>query len=375
MQPQSTLKGYTFEAQNTQHVIYVGANRQIDELWVDGNGWHVNDLTVVASGSPVAPSLGTPLACYAFEKDYTQHVIYVSENHYVMELWWDKNGWHVNDLIVAAGSPASLRLDTPLVGYAFENQSTQHVLYVSMDNHVIELWWDKNGWHSKDLTAATGAPVPKAGTPLVGYAFENQMSQHVVYLTTQNHVMELWWYNNKWHYNDLTEAAKGPVPPKLDTPLVGYAFEKQNTQHIFYASMDNRVTEVWWDKNAWHKHDVSGSIGAPAPKVGSPLAGYAFENQDTQHVMYVTTDDRLMELWCDNNGWNANDLSLAAQAPPDRRPDTPLTAYAFENQMSQHVMYLTTNNHVMELWWHNNKWRYHDLTTATGSPLVWFPAA
>jgi hypothetical protein len=97
-------------------------------------------------------------------------------------------GWHTNDLTAATGATAAA--GDP-AGYVFDAQGTQHVVFRGGDNHVHELWWDNNGWHTNDLTAATGATAA-AGDP-AGYMFDAQGTQHVVFRGGDNHVHELWW--------------------------------------------------------------------------------------------------------------------------------------------------------------------------------------
>jgi hypothetical protein len=67
------------------------------------------------------------------------------------------------------------------------------VIYLGFtDNHLHELWSDVTGWHTDDLTAATGAPAPVPDS-LVGYTFEAQNTQHVMYVGADDaHVHELW---------------------------------------------------------------------------------------------------------------------------------------------------------------------------------------
>jgi hypothetical protein len=63
------------------------------------------------------------------------------------------------------------------------------VVYFSWpEDNVHELWWDRAGWHSNDLSPATGAP----GDPWSesGYAFEAQRTQHVV-VDTADRILEL----------------------------------------------------------------------------------------------------------------------------------------------------------------------------------------
>ncbi len=82
------------------------------------------------------------------------------------------------------------------------------LIYLGTDQHVHELSWDSTGWHANDLTsAAGGAPLPATGSALGSYAFENQNTQHVIYLGTDQHVHELWWASSGWHANDLSIAA------------------------------------------------------------------------------------------------------------------------------------------------------------------------
>ena len=92
-------------------------------------------------------------------------------------------GWHYNDLTANTGAPPA---SGPPMGYIFDAQGTQHVIYQGLivdqgsDGRIHELWWDSNGWHHNDLTAAAGAPLAFESSS--AYVFESQETQHVVYL-------------------------------------------------------------------------------------------------------------------------------------------------------------------------------------------------
>ena len=101
-------------------------------------------------------------------------------------------GWHHNDLTAAAGAPLPA-VNQSMSSYAFEAQRTQHVIYDGQDPDIHELWWDNNGWHHNDLTAAAGAPLPAVNQSMSGYAFEAQGTQHVIYVGQNLHIHELWW--------------------------------------------------------------------------------------------------------------------------------------------------------------------------------------
>jgi hypothetical protein len=181
--------GYEFGAQGTQHVVYRAQNAHVHELWWDGK-WHFNDLTVAAS-APLAGHDGADggePAAYMFDAQGTQHVVYVGADKHIHELWWDGD-WHHNDLTAAAGGQLAYG---HLAGYVFAAQDTQHVFYQTTHGFIQELWWDGNGWHFSDISAAVGAP--KSQTPPAAYTFDEQGTQHVLYQGSDNgHIYELWW--------------------------------------------------------------------------------------------------------------------------------------------------------------------------------------
>jgi hypothetical protein len=64
-------------------------------------GWHHNDLTA-ATGAPLTVNSAAPKG-YVFEAQRTQHVIYLGPidipgqgtiRGRIHELWWDWNAWH-----------------------------------------------------------------------------------------------------------------------------------------------------------------------------------------------------------------------------------------------------------------------------------------
>lgn len=251
-----------------------------------GSQWHYNDLAS-AAGAP----LGFSAPCgYVFNAQYTQHVVYMGDYQHLIELWWDNNGWHLNNLTGATGAPGTSGY---LAGYVFDAQGTQHVDYVGLDGHVYELWRDNNGWHTNDLTQTTGAPLAAAyGTP-TGYAFATQSTQHVIYVGADGRVYELWWDNNGWHHNNLTQTTSSPLA--VSNPC-GYVFEAQGTQHVDYISSDGHVHKLWWDNSVWHHNDLTVAAGALPNAIWDPT-GYVFASQGTQRVDYLGSDGHIYDLW------------------------------------------------------------------------------
>ena len=101
-------------------------------------------------------------------------------------------GWHHNDLTVAASAPLP-GVNQGMTAYAFEDKGTQRVIYIGQDFHINELWWDSSGWHHNDLTVAASAPLPSINESISAYAFEDQGTQHNIYVGQDLHTNELWW--------------------------------------------------------------------------------------------------------------------------------------------------------------------------------------
>ena len=220
-----------------------------------------------------------------FDAQGTQHVNYMGSDNHVHELWWDGNGWHHNDLTAAARHPtASATPQDTCSTHRVRNTST------TLAPTTTSMNCGGTAMASQRSHGSGSAPVA-AGNP-VGYVFDDQETQHVNYLGTDGHVHELWW-DGSWHHNDLTVAAG--APGAVSNP-VGYAFELQGTQHVNYRGSNNNVYELWWDSNGWHLNDLTTASGASANATDNPK-GYMFAQQDTQHVLYAGSDKLIHELW------------------------------------------------------------------------------
>ena len=64
-------------------------------------GWLVSNLTAITGAGPVDGSVSG----YAFEAQGTRHVMYVGTDFHINEMWWNPAGWHHNDLTTATGAP------------------------------------------------------------------------------------------------------------------------------------------------------------------------------------------------------------------------------------------------------------------------------
>lgn len=332
--------GFVYEARGTQHVVYVGAvggKLHMHELWRDRHGWHHNDLTKITH-APVAANAGNG---YVFR--CTMHVVSLGTGPgSVTDFRSDGGGWHYVDLGDASGTVIN-QVTGAAFGHAFPEIGTQHVLFIGIGGPVYEYWWDKNGWHYNDLLAAAAGAPTATGNP-TGYVFEAQGTQHVNYVDTNSHVSELWWDGTGWHWNDLTAATGAPLA-QVNRNTPGYVFPSQGTQHVNYVGVDNHVHELWWDSGGWHHNDLTVAAGAPDSQTAP--SGYMYAA--TQHVNFLGADNHIHELWWDSAGWHDNDLTNAVSGPSSA--DAEPRGYAFEAQGSQHVIYTDDSGHIIELYW------------------------
>lgn len=335
--------GYAFEAQGTQHVDYLGVDGCFHELEWDASGWHDSDLTNITGIPPILDGRWPGPVGYAFASQGTRHLDFVGQDNHIHELWLDNTGWHHNDLTSQANAPLAV-IETPCA-YPFDLQNTQHVHYVGSDGHVHELWWDGDGWHHQDLTLAANAPAdaePAVSSP-TGYVFAAEQTQHVAYLGLDRCIHELAWKNGNWTYNNLSAAAGAPSsagPPK------GYVFDGGGTRHVNYIG-GGHVHELWWDGN-WHWDDLSNLTGTDG--INGYLTAYSFDATGTRHAVCAGTTGRVHEFWRDADGWHHNDLTTAASSP--LADPAPVSGYVFVSQGTQHVLYTDILHlHICELWW------------------------
>jgi len=98
-------------------------------------------------------------------------------------------GWMAADLTLDTGSPAAAP-GSALTSWA--DTRYQHVIYLSPDQHVHELYYPLAGgtWAGGDLTADTGSARAARGSALTSWA--DTRYQHVIYLSADQHVYELY---------------------------------------------------------------------------------------------------------------------------------------------------------------------------------------
>jgi hypothetical protein len=133
------------------------------------------------------------------------------------------------------------------------SNGSPRVYNLDSNNHVYELAWFGNNWHFRDLTAdSNGKPAAPGSSITVTSVGGND--PRVYYTGNDNHVYELAWFDNNWHFRDVTADSKGkPAAPdsSITTSISG------NDPRVYHLSSDNHVYELAWFDNNWHFRDLT----------------------------------------------------------------------------------------------------------------------
>lgn len=332
--------GYTWSVDDTQHIVYRDDAGGLHELWFKrGRGWMLSDDLHEAASDYQA--VGDPTG-YTWDVDDTQHVVFRDSNHELHELWFKRGqGWklssglHDTAPVRAAGDP---------FGYTWDVDDTQHVVYLGEDEHIHELWFKRGqGWSHNTLTQAANAPAP-LGDP-VGYTWDVDDTQHVVYTGVDGHIHELWFKRGQgWRHHDLTHATN--ATRAIGDPT-GYTWDVDNTQHVVFRGEDGQLHELWFKRGRGWRLGRGVTNAAPVRAVGDPI-GYTWDVDDTQHIIYRGEDGQPHELWFKRGqGWQAG--SGVANTAPVQAVGNP-TAYTWDVDDTQHVVYRGEDDRIYELW-------------------------
>lgn len=294
--------------------------------------------------------------------------------------------WHYRELPIDFGGAAQ----GVMASHVVAAEGTQHVFFVGVDSHVIEIWWsDSHPPQAGDLNS-TAEPPFQPGC-LSSHVFPlDAGTQHVFHLSPERHIIEVRWTGGESAKpRDLTDRSGGPPrAPLAFSALTSFAVDGNGTQHVIYTAVDEpavgqfggqdgHIIELRWsgdeDPTARNLTELSGHPPFPA----GILRSHVYPTDDnTSHVFY-NASGHIWELW-----WRGDDVPTARDLTPVGS-GAPLAVSAPASHVfagdpvgpTQHVFYTGENGHVMELWWRNSTESPHleDLTarcpTAPPVPL------
>jgi hypothetical protein len=176
-------------------------------------------------------------------------------------------------MLGAFGAPPA-RQNEPASSYVTPWDLTRAIAYLGQDGNIYLLTSSPqySGWAVTNVTAAAGVPGTAASAPSA-YAYPDDQTQHIVYLTANGHVHELWWADStgRWTDGDLTVATGAPVAAGAGQPWTRPAgLANYHRQHVTFRAFDNAVWQLSYNQGrGWSAVNPSQLLGAP-PATGNP---------------------------------------------------------------------------------------------------------
>jgi hypothetical protein len=344
------LVGFAWEEAKEKGVCWGTPNGNLAEASVQSGGaWQLTALNAV-SNAPLASLAG--ITAYSWPSSKQVSYLTQADDH-IHEIYFDFGGsqWKHADLTQLAGAPpCSYRV---MSGYGWNKASTKQVAYVTADGHIHELYVGVGGsWKHADLTQITGAPS-NAGSLISGYSWENGDTKQVVYKDVNGHIHELYvGVGGSWKHADLTQLAGAPVASGHF--LAGFAWEEDNTKQVTYVTNDGHIHELYVSAKTswkWTHADLTIITGSPTGiAIGESFAAYAWPDGGTKQVAFLGSGCHIHELYVGVGGsWKHADLTQLAGAPD---PDTSgyFSGYSWKAGKSKQVVYTTGDGHVHELY-------------------------
>jgi Pro-kumamolisin, activation domain len=277
-------------ADNKIHVLYRDVNGHISDVYFSTTqfGLSYGDLTQI-SGAPLA--LGDPSAFVSTAQmeggGGYMHVVYRDANREIGNIatgdFASRNSF-VTNAALAQGDPFSVIF----------RGSEVHVLYRDVNNHISDICLiGMSGWHYKDLTALTGAPLAQGDPSAVEYGGQ----LYIFYRDASNHVASISHdpTRHTWTYQDMTAVSRSPlakgdpfsiVYPNRMPPLMG-----NSSMHVLYRDVNDQIADI----AAWSYQNLTTVVpGAPLAK-GDPSA-LVLAGGDELHVFYPDTNNQVTEV-------------------------------------------------------------------------------
>lgn len=289
-----------------QHVFYVDNSFDVHELYNTGEQWFGNRLTQGATNGPRARDQYALTSC--FDSHKVEHVFYIDLNGDIQELY--NNGQWATDDASAQANSAAAASGSGLTSYC-DPSGNPNVFYTDYAHRIRLLTHSTGKWVSGDLTLVTSGPAAAFANALTSFydAFD---IGHVFYFDTAGNVQELYNVRGSWYGNNLTAETKSPPVISGGGRGLTSFFDSFNVEHVFFVDSSNTVRELY-NNGEWLTDDPGTLANAPAPAHASALA--SFFDTKGEHVFYVDTASHVIQLDYAGSAWQNTDLTSAATAP------------------------------------------------------------
>ena len=265
-----------FSVGNYQYVYYFGNDTHVHQMLYNNIGWSDVDLTAL-TGGPSAQA--APLV--AFTTSPALHVYYVDWNLHIRQLFSDDGtNWQDQDLTSLTGVSSAGQMS----GFNVDNY--QYLYVIASGGHIHELLYNNIGWSDEDLTVLSKSTPAKSGVQAILIPGTKKMC--VLYISTDNHIVELTATDNKkWGKTDLSKKSLAPGPQS--DHIAAFTAPPHNGLHVFYIGYTTNfhVLQIYKPKaQPWTYQDMTALTNGGIPETPySYLAGFSL--QSDQYVYYV----------------------------------------------------------------------------------------
>jgi hypothetical protein len=289
-------------------------------------------------------------------------IYYQTTAQHINELYCNGNGpgWSNGDVTAATGG--ALASTTAGLTTFITVDPSHATYYVSTDQHVHELYWTGSTWTNGDVTAATGNVPVASNSALTG--FPNGGTSHATYYIAANqHVYELYWTGSAWSNGDVT-AVTGNILAANGSPLT--SLNGNGPHYIYFVGTNQHVYELQWTGSTWTSSDVTSAAGGTLVSSGSGLSSF-ITNGPGRAVYYVGTNQHVYELYFTGSGWTNGDVTAATGGTLAEANSALATSF---DGTAHSTYFIGTNQHIYELLWNGSSWSNSDISAAGAAPLA-----
>ncbi|MER5988335.1 hypothetical protein [Streptomyces sp. NPDC001787] len=297
-----------------QNIAYVGEDRSIYRLFFRfGPGGLRWEFDMPSRGQTRATLTPTSPTSWYSPADNAQHIVYVGHDQQIHELYqlFSPGGFRWQHNVPNLGRPRASLYASPTSWYT-PYDDVQHIAYIGDDAQIHELFFRfaPGGFHWEHNVISAGRPGV-AGIGLTSWVTRSDRTQHVAYMGTDQQVHEVFFRSApggfRWEHNVPGAGLPSGV---INAAPTSWVTGSDNVQHIAYAGIDEKIHEAFFrlapGGGHW-EHNVLSGDGPKARAGTSRPTSWVTRSDNVQHVAYVGVDERIHEAYFRLPG---EDLSL-----------------------------------------------------------------
>ena len=344
----------------------------------------VSAVTINASPAPCGtppPAVSANALVSFADSNGGEHWAYFDTTNHICSLSYTAaSGYIYLDVTALSAAPAAT--GSGLAGFGDLNGNA-YWAYVGTNGHLYSLEQNNGGSYSvTDVTAATGANPAQATSPVTAFA-DAGGGLNWAWLDPSGHVDIVTASNGSYASGvDLTTATNAPLPV-AGSALKGFG-DAAGGKHLVYLipgapmTPGRHLNEINWTLNGGYVNagDITAGANAAAATPGSAAAGFG-DAKGGQHVAYLGSNQHLYSLDQPSGGsYTGSDITAIATSVTANGiasaavAGSALTAFGDANG-TNYWGYVGANGHAYSFSLPTSGgYNYADLTVGSGAPAA-----